>query len=320
MNTPRATHIAVCVCTYRRPQGLRRLLESLARQDLAAQPGARISIVIADNEASPATRRLCTTFGQEHGLSPRYIPVTERGISQARNACLEGLPVDTDFIAFVDDDEMPAPRWLDRLLAMQRQTDADVVYGPVVPIFPVDTPAWIRQGDWFHKPRQHATLRDGQEIGFAATCNCLLRGTIVMESGLRFDPAFGLSGGEDKLFFRQIKARGYRIVWSRQAVVRETVPPARARLAYLLKAEYRLGNVRLPVKLKLQSRRRKRLALMGKATYRSLIHCGMAMTDMATGLVQGEKGKTRIMNGALRAAEGLGVLTSLIGIRNRHYR
>ena len=46
--------------------------------------------------------------------------------------------------------------------------------------------------------------------------------------GLRFDPRFGLTGGEDTMFTHDLVGRGGTIVWCDEAVVRESVPADRA--------------------------------------------------------------------------------------------
>jgi len=322
MNTitaPQVIHIVVCACTYRRPQGLQRLLEGLARQRFTKQQ-THLTIVIADNEANAATRQICEAFRHHSGIPLIYVPVTERGISQARNACLDHAPQETDFLAFIDDDEIPAADWLSQLLTMQQQTNADVVYGPVHPVFPPHAPPWLKEGNWFHKPRQLACLQDGQEIGFAATCNCLLLSTILDESGIRFDPAFGLSGGEDKLFFRQIKAQGYRIIWAEKALVKETVPAERACLKYLLNSEFRLGNIRLPVKITLAKNSGKNLYRLRLKAFLQAIGDILQGTGLAVvSLLQGRDRMPRLADGACRISGGLGKLSSVLGHWRQHY-
>jgi len=206
---------------------------------------------------------------------------------------------------------------------MQKQTGSDVVYGPVSPIFPEATPRWIQESDFFAKPQQADTLHHGQEIAFAATCNCLMKVAIIRDTTIRFDPEFALCGGEDKLFFRQIKMAGYRIVWTAQARVRETVPPQRACLRYLLRASFRLGNVRLPVRLRLLASAYPppRLArLRAKTLLKSLsyILAGSGIL-LAAGLPPSLR-RHHVSTSACKVAEGLGMLTSLLGFSYRHYR
>ena len=48
--------VTVCACTYRRPEGLRALLDGLAAQRFGAISPPRIEAVIVDNEGNAAAR------------------------------------------------------------------------------------------------------------------------------------------------------------------------------------------------------------------------------------------------------------------------
>ena len=319
---PSPAHVVVCACTCRRPEGLQNLLAGLAAQEFTRFTRPQSSILIADNEVSKLNAQICHQFSQNSSLPLIYVAVPERGISHARNACLDRLPPDTDFLAFIDDDEIPASGWLQALLQVQQQTGSDVVYGPVSPAFCSEAPQWIRDGGFFTKPRQADMLHNGQDIAFAATCNCLMKTKIVRDTALRFDPAFAFSGGEDKLFFRQVKASGYRIAWAQHAVVRETVPPQRACLNYLLREAFRLGNVRLPVRLRLLAQAGKiqrAKHLRAKTLLKSLRYILVGMGSMLTSPLHPPV-RRHFASSACKTAEGLGLLASLWGFRYRHYR
>lgn len=58
----------------------------------------------------------------------------------------------------------------------------------------------------------------------------LARRESVASIGLRFDPRFALSGGEDVMFFRTLHAAGNRIAYAPRARVTELVPHKRATL------------------------------------------------------------------------------------------
>ena len=118
-----------------------------------------------------------------------YVHEPRRGIPQARNTCLDHIAPTCDFFAFIDDDEIPDADWLEQLLLAQARTGADVVRGSVEPIFPSDTPSWIKDGDFFGWPRRHpdtgaSQWEDGQQLGSAATNNVLVRWSSVRELGL----------------------------------------------------------------------------------------------------------------------------------------
>ena len=49
---------------------------------------------------------------------------------------LKRLPdYDPDFIVCIDDDEFPTPDWLNQLLLTITEIKADIVLGPVIPVF-----------------------------------------------------------------------------------------------------------------------------------------------------------------------------------------
>jgi hypothetical protein len=65
-----------------------------------------------------------------------------------------------------------------------------------------------------------------------------------------FDPAFALSGGEDRDFFERLRRQGRRFAWAKEAVVHAWVPASRARLSWALMRAYRVGNSDMRVFLK----------------------------------------------------------------------
>jgi GT2 family glycosyltransferase len=160
----------------------------------------------------------------------------QRGITYARNrALIEAGAV--DFIAFIDDDEFPAPEWLDTLLWTQANFAADVVSGPVFPKYSPEIPDWVKRGGFF-KPRVFAT-GTGRKT---CACNNVLIGTHVFRRVHGFDDAFALSGAEDTNFFLRVRRAGYKIVWSQQAVVYEVVSAQRGTVSWILRREYQTGN------------------------------------------------------------------------------
>jgi len=318
--------VTVCACTYRRPQGLRALLDGLARQRFRATRAPQLALVIADNEGSAEAERACAAFRSASPLALRYVREPRRGIPWARNACLDHVPPESDFFAMIDDDEVPEPDWLDELLRAQAASGADVVQGAVVPRFPEAAPAWMREGSFFGWPNQRLVEKseapvDGQALGSAATNNVLVRCAAVRKLDLRFDTRVGLRGWDDALFFRALARGGARIVYAARARVVEIVPPERATLRYLLRVEYRQGNKKLPIKLLFRepsagerARLRARTALRGAAAL------GSGAWWIARASLAGAQRPRRFAIGALRVASGAGMLASVFGARYEHYR
>src|SRR5256885_5258687 len=97
--------IAVVVPTYRRPEHLRRCLEGLAGQ---TRPPEEIVVVRrSDDEAARLVLSHCANT-RLHAVS-----VSQSGVLAAMRA---GVGRATgDIIAFIDDDAVPRPDWLDKI-------------------------------------------------------------------------------------------------------------------------------------------------------------------------------------------------------------
>ncbi len=324
--------IAICACTFRRPEGLRRLLDGLAEQRFSREPAPPLSVVIADNEGSDTARSLCEAFARRTAIPVAYTVEPRRGIPFARNACLDRLPAESEFFAMIDDDEIPEPDWLDALLRVQQATGADVVQGAVVPEFPAATPAWVRDGGFFGWPSQPLAaapepLRDQQAIPSAATNNVLVRTQTVRKIGLRFDPRVGLRGWDDAVFFRTLRAHGARLVFAAEARVREIVPTERTTLRYLARVQYRQGHKKLSMKLlagHAEDRRVARARLRLRTTLRGAAAIGVGTFELMRGSMQllwrRDGSERRRVLGVLRIANGAGMVASAAGMSFEHYR
>ena len=220
-------HICVCICTYKRPQLLKRLLAELAAQDSGGL--FTYSIVVADNDASRSAESVVDTFRGSVALPVRYCVEPRQGIGLARNTAIANA--DGDFIAFIDDDEFPEREWLLALFKTCNQYQVQGVLGPVKRHFDEKPPDWLAKSR-FYKRRTHrtGTLVDKSE---ARTGNVLLKKEILSAGEPPFSPE--LHRGEDKDFFVRMIGLGHVFIWCDEAVVFETVPPARWSRTFILK-------------------------------------------------------------------------------------
>jgi GT2 family glycosyltransferase len=233
--------VVLAICTCRRPEGLRRLLDAVA----TLETEAALSVVVVDNDAAGAGLAVCEALAPAYRWPLLATLEPQRGISYARNRAVAlALARQPAFIAMLDDDEWPCPAWLRVLLQVQAETGADVVAGPVLPEFSRQPPAWMRREGLFGTEQQP----DRSRGVFYASGNFLARAACFQAlMPTPFDPAFALSGGEDLVFFRQLAARGYQMVWAADAHVLEIVPPSRMTLAWLKQRQYRRGNLNVIV-------------------------------------------------------------------------
>lgn len=322
-----AVRVTIVICTYRRAALLERTLAGVARQVFGDNGRPCVEVVVADNDGSPEVRRIVGAFAANGNMPARYAVESQRGISQARNAALDLIPGDSDFAAFIDDDEVPSPGWLDALLETQRRTRAAVVAGPVLPAFEATPPRWIIDGGFFRQPRRPvgrtAEAEDGMRVDDASTNNALVRMAEVRRGRVRFHEGFGLTGGEDVLFFRDLARLGAAVVWSPQALVSEHVPAARATFAYLAREYFRCGNVRAVIEaldtgdggFAPASRAPAATRTAMKALKKALAQAGMLAAALARG-----RGRAQIYGHVFELANAAGRLASLPGYRYEHYR
>jgi GT2 family glycosyltransferase len=309
--------VALCAATFRRPEGLERLLSAIAGLQAPKDEAGPVAIevVIVDNSPEAAARTQVTAAAAAMPWPLHYLSEPRRGITYARNAALEkATALQCGFVAFIDDDEVPAPRWLVALLAAQRRSGATAVLGPVQPLLPQQTAPWLVAGRFFESP----PFADGADLQDAHTANVLIDLKRLRALGLAFDHRFALTGGEDTMLFRDLLDAGGRIVFAADAVVYETVPPSRARLGWLLRRWYRTGNVEAALFLRGRRRgawRRPVNVLRGLA--RVAVGGGLFVCNL---LVLGFGRKDRIVRPLYTLCRGCGILSSSFGLDYVEYR
>lgn len=244
MTATEPCRILLALPTLDRPEGLARLLDAVAA--LALPPATALDVLVLDNSADAGA---AATVAQRHPGFPHplfYANIPRRGLSQVRNAALHaGLGAKADYLGFIDDDEAPEPGWLDAHLKTLRATGAAASLGAVHAAYEARPPAWVRRGR-FLEIRDFA---DRAALPFGATSNILFALAPVRAHGLRFDPAFDRTGGEDTVFFDAYMRTGAQIVFAAGAVVREAVPPRRASLRWLWRRWRRTGQTNGQIRL-----------------------------------------------------------------------
>ena len=228
-------HITVCICTYKRPQLIARTLKRLEEQETDGR--FSYSIVVVDNDASQSAQPPVSEFAAKAAIRVKYCSEPRQNIALARNKALENA--DGEFIAFIDDDEFPAKRWLANLFAACGKYEVDGVLGPVLPEFESPPPKWVVNGRFFERPN----YQTGYKLAWkeTRTGNVLFRRTILEGNDIRFSSEFD-TGGEDVDFFRRMTERGRSFVWCREAAVYEVVPSTRCKRSYLLKRALLRGS------------------------------------------------------------------------------
>ncbi len=231
--------IVIGIPSFRRPQSLTRLLHSIAAQQAPFVP----HVLVADNEGGDGAGLKVVEQMRQRGFPfpLTAIAVPERGLSQVRNALLKTAFEDlaADAMAMVDDDERVEPEWIASLVAMQEQGNYDLVGGRVETEFEHPPPRWIEGLDvYFCTPHPPGDI----PIIYGAG-NVLLNRTIhSVFANIRFDPSFGLTGGEDSDFFFRLKAQGARFGFAPRAISHEFYHASRMTRYWASQRKYRIAS------------------------------------------------------------------------------
>ncbi len=220
-------HISICVCTYKRPPLLKRLLQELIRQETGGL--FSYSIVVADNDEARSAAATVEELRAGSAVSIAYCVEPKRNIARARNKVVAHAL--GEYVAFIDDDEFPAPEWLVKLFRTCNEYQVDGVLGPVRRHFDETPPAWFKKSSIYDR----AVNQTGKPVEWedARTGNVLLRRRVIAGEASPFRPEF--RAGEDQDFFRRKVEMGFVFVWSADAVVYEAIPPARWKRSYILR-------------------------------------------------------------------------------------
>jgi len=229
--------ISVCVCTYRRPDLLRRLLQSLARQDTGGL--FTFSLVVVDNDVSRSAEPVVRECAAESNVSLTYVVEPQQNIALARNRAIANAH--GNYVAFIDDDEFAPTSWLLTLFCAAVEYRVDGVLGPVKPHFDEQPPDWVIKGR-FHDRQTYPT---GLVIdrGKGRTGNVLLKRHLFEGEPAPFRPEF--RSGEDQDFFGRMIEKGHVFIWCHEAMVSEVVPPIRWRRSFMLRRALLCGATSL---------------------------------------------------------------------------
>jgi succinoglycan biosynthesis protein ExoM len=269
------TTVTIMIASAGRPT-LARTLTSLAALELP--PHLSLDVVIADDSADGRVPAIVAAVVADRvaagGALPfavRVLAVAAHNVSVARNAALEAAT--GDLLAMVDDDEWVAPDWLARMLAARDEFHADCVFGPVHPVYPPGTPAWIVAANPLHVDWG----RRGRRVQVGRCGNALLTRAIVARAAARFDGSLGRTGGEDTLFFHTLSAAGAVMVVTDDALVHEDAPPARVTVRYFRHRAVRTGQIYARFVTTTTARRPlQRLTFYGGAVVKASVALGLA--------------------------------------------
>lgn len=290
--TEKVCNIDVCICTFRRPDLLKRLLEELDRQETGGL--FTFSVVVVDNDHLQTAREIAANFAGTSRLPIKYCVEPHQNIPMARNLAIKSA--EGDYVAFIDDDEFPINNWLLTLFNACHDYGADGALGPVKPHFDTEPPQWVIKGKFYDR----STYPTGLVIDWrkGRTGNVLLNKRIFAESTPPFNPEF--RQGEDQEFFHRMIAKGFRFVWCDEAVAYETVPPIRWKRSFMIRRALLRGAMEP-----------KTPGFGVRDVAKSLVAAPLYMAALPFALLFGQH---RFMSLLVRLFDHLGKLIALLGI------
>ncbi len=203
--------ILIGIPTCMRPGMLEICLQSIGES--ALPESAEVRMVVADNDVNESARTVVEAFARGAPFAVEYSVCAERGLSSVRNHLFDcAVARSADYLAGTDDDEGPvSPTWLADLYAAVRETGADAV-GPA------------------HGDEQRRALKNPP----LPTRNFILSARIYRDLGMRYDPLFNFTGGEDTDFGKRAIAAGAKFVADPRCranawIENPSAAPARAR-------------------------------------------------------------------------------------------
>ncbi len=252
--------ITVSTLTRQRPEMLDALVQSWGALVIPADCTVRFLVV--ENDSAPNSEHVVQKVGEAlpNGASVDYALETELGIPFGRNrAAREAIASGSDLLCFVDDDEVVAQDWLDRLVAGYRAGSAVLLGAPLRAADPRgDETAAQRlmlrniSNRYLAKEQaaaKRASLNDTGGVTIV-TNNWLAETRLFTEEGLWFDETMRMTGGTDAKFYAETVAKGLPVGWVADAFVYETIPAERLSFWYQAARGRDQSNTHMRRKLK----------------------------------------------------------------------
>jgi glycosyltransferase involved in cell wall biosynthesis len=231
--------VVVCAYSFNRWDELLLAVQSLKVQ--ALKPLEVIVVIDHNAELFAQASQVLENYTDVHVFENRF----ERGLSGARNSGLHAAC--GEVIAFLDDDAMAAPDWLERLAAAYSDPNTLGVGGEIVPAWRGPSPDWFPPEfywvigcTYLGLPEHTSPIRN--MIGANMSFRRAAFDGLEFRSGLGRIGTVPLGGEETDLCIRA--ARKYPngvILYEPSASVRHLVTPERAQIRYFLRRCYSEG-------------------------------------------------------------------------------
>lgn len=240
--------LSVVICTHNRVDDVRQCIDALI--DQAAQH--RLQLIVVDSACdAPASRALHALRDTLPAL--RVERVDEVGISKARNVGLSAATA--EWVAYLDDDAIPAPDWAEKLLAVLATASprAALFGGRIAALFPHGADARFVTERW----KLMLSCVDHDQRGSAADgfnicgANFVARRAALDDIG-GFPLALGrvggrLIGGEECFVIKKLMNAGYEVIYEPSFGVQHRIHPDRLRRDWIARRAFWEGVTQVAI-------------------------------------------------------------------------
>ncbi len=239
------SRVTIAICAYNAAAALPGLVAALRAQDCPIE----CEILIVNNNSHDDTEAVVQRLSAQPGASVRIVHETAQGIPHARNRAITEALASSDYLAFMDSDELPAAGWLAAAVDALAREGAEAVGGAIEVALPTARPSWLsdellgflgaldhgREPFWIETP---ATPIWSGNIAYR---------TALFADGLRFDVRYnrqgrGIGGGSDGMLFRTLLARPTRMRYRPDMRIRHHVEDWKLKRRYFLQLHYLGGR------------------------------------------------------------------------------
>ena len=244
---------SICICTYNRAERLGETLAAL--QTMTPPDGCHVEILVVDNNSSDQTRAVVEDAAQRGPFRIVYAFEPRQGKSFALNSAMQIAR--GDIIALTDDDVIPSPDWLARIVRHFRERQVTFVFGKVLPRWAVVPPpeiltprasdVWgpLALVDYGDAPTTYVSESNAQRLPIGANL-AFARSAVVAIGGWRTDLGKvdnTLISGEDHEIFMRLRRHGlYGGFYDPELTVRHYVPASRLTRKYFRRWFYWHGK------------------------------------------------------------------------------
>jgi len=208
--------VSAAICSYNRARFVIKAVDSIFNQDFDK---SQFEVIVVDNNSTDNVLELLAAYKEQHpSYNFRYFTETNQGVAFARTRCAKEAK--GEYIAFLDDDSIAQPGWLQGIVSFfDGDPEVYSVGGKITPYFLTGIPDWFSKyfwglvGSFDQGPRVKRLTGERYPCG----ANMAFRNEAFQKIGY-FNTALGRSGKgllatEEKDIYKRILAAGYKVYY-----------------------------------------------------------------------------------------------------------